>query len=194
MLMTDEMRDLLAIIMTKIALYIQMATMLICKPRKISGNQFRHQMQTMTILIDYGFIDGVLLKGAIIHDILEDLDGFNHKLIIDCDKEDGPVVYNLVLEVSRYPEENKVDFLKRIYNEGSDRACLLKAADRIANLSDCQFLMDRDFINRLCDESEEYVIPIAERVCIDMVTEITHLITRARGMVSVLEQSFPPAF
>ena len=185
MLMTEEKRDQLAKII--IAPYMALATMAICKARKISGNQFRHQALSRIILIDYGFIDGILHKAALVHDLVEDLEGFNHRLIIDCD-EDGPEVYKLVLEVSRRKGESKTDFLSRIYNEGSDRACLIKAADRIANLADCQFLMDRAFIARLCDESERYVIPITARVCADMVTEIKDLISHARKLLSILEK------
>ena len=188
MLMTEEQRDQLAKMVT--APYMALATMAICKARKISGNQFRHQAMSRIILIDYGFMDGILHKAALIHDLVEDLEDFNHQLIIDCD-EDGPRVYKLVLEVSRRPGESKTDFLKRIYIEGSDNACLIKAADRIANLSDCQFLMEKSFIARLCEESERYVIPIAERVCKDMVTEIADLIAHARKVLSALEQFSP---
>jgi len=151
----------------------------------MSGNMFRHQGSTMLVLIDYGFIDSILIKAALIHDHLEDLEGFDSQLIIDCDA-DGKDVLNLVLEVTRLPTESKIDFLKRIYTEGSDRACLLKAADRITNLCDCQFLMEKDFLYRLCEESEKFVIPIAERVCKEMVTEITDLIANARKLLSAL--------
>ena len=185
MLMTEEKRDQLAKITT--APYMALATMAICKPRKISGNQFRHQALSRIILIDYGFIDGVLHKAALIHDMVEDLEDFNHRLIVDCD-QDGPQVYKLVLEVSRRAGESKTEFLGRIYNEGSDKACLIKAADRIANLSDCQFLMDRAFISRLCEESERYILPIAARVCADMVTEINDLIAHARRLLLFMEK------
>ncbi len=40
--------------------YIQVATMLIGKSREGGGNMFRHQLDTMAILIDYGYIDSVL--------------------------------------------------------------------------------------------------------------------------------------
>ena len=37
--------------------YIQLATALIGKARHAGGNMFRHQMDTLAILIDYGYID-----------------------------------------------------------------------------------------------------------------------------------------
>ena len=184
MLMNMENQILLAGINT--APYFALSTMSICKPRKVAGNLCRHQGMTMLILKDYGFIDAILLKASLVHDLIEDIEGFNPQLIIDCD-DDGADVLSLVLEVTRRIGESKTDFLKRIYNEGSEKACLLKAADRIANLSECQFLMDIDFIKRLCDESEQYVIPIAKRVCKDMVTELTDLIHHARRLLPVME-------
>jgi GTP pyrophosphokinase len=139
----------------------------------------------MLVLIDYGLIDSVLLKAALVHDHLEDLDNFDVQLIIDCD-HDGEEVYKLVLEVSRQPGENKIEFLKRVYEKGSFKACALKAADRITNLCDCQFLMEKDFISRLCDESELYILPIAERVCKEMTIEIRDLIGSARKLLTAL--------
>ena len=184
MLMTKEKQNMIAKMTT--APYIALATMAICRPRKVSGNQFRHMLATRTILIDYGHVDEVLHKAAMIHDLLEDLEDFDHDLIINCDK-DGPEVYKLVVEVTKLPDESKVDFLKRIYNEGSDKACLIKAADRIANLCDLMFLMEKDFIKRICDESETYVLPIARRVCKDMCIEITDLISNARRLSDALK-------
>ena len=44
--------------------YIQLATALIGKARHAGGNMFRHQMDTFAILLDYGYIDPVLLKAS----------------------------------------------------------------------------------------------------------------------------------
>ena len=184
MLMSEEKQKMLAKMVT--APYMALATMAICRPRRVTGNQFRHMAATRDILIDYGHIDEVLHKAALVHDLLEDLEGFDHNLIINCD-HDGPEVYKLVVEVTRRPGESKTDFLKRIYNEGSDKACLIKSADRIANLCDVMFLMEKEFISRICEESEEYVLPIASRVCNDMCIEIKDLITRARWLLTVLK-------
>lgn len=43
---------------------MQIATYLIGKEREGGGNMFRHQVDTMGILIDYGYTDSVLLKTA----------------------------------------------------------------------------------------------------------------------------------
>jgi c-di-GMP-related signal transduction protein len=49
----------------RLAPYMQLATGLIGKARHAGGNMFRHQMDTLAILIDYGYIDSVLLKASI---------------------------------------------------------------------------------------------------------------------------------
>jgi GTP pyrophosphokinase len=187
MLMTNEKRDLLATIIT--APYMALATIAICLARQTTGNQFRHMAQTRDILIDYGHIDAVLHKAALVHDLIEDIPGINHDLIINAD-EDGKEVYELVLEVSRRPGESKPAFLERIFSEGSEKACLIKAADRIDNLHDIGFTTDRKFISRYCDESEKYVLPISDRVDRDMSTEIRDLIVSRRELLTVLVKQF----
>jgi len=56
-----------------VAPYIQKATALIGKARKVGGNQFRHMMATFTILIDYHYTNHILLKAALIHDLFEEI-------------------------------------------------------------------------------------------------------------------------
>ena len=65
-----------------LAPYIQLATALVGKSRHAGGNMFRHQIDTLGILIDYGYIDSVLLKASVIHDLIEDVPGYNHNLIL----------------------------------------------------------------------------------------------------------------
>ena len=95
----------------RFAPYMQLATALIGKARHAGGNMFRHQMDTLAILIDYGYIDSVLLKASIIHDTVEDIPDFDQQLIISADPEEGQQVLELVLEVTRKEDENKKQFL-----------------------------------------------------------------------------------
>ena len=83
-----------------LAPYLQLATVLIGKSRYAGGNMFRHQIDTMGILIDYGYIDSVLLKASVIHDLVEDVPGFDPKLILEIDSESRQV-YDLVMEVTK---------------------------------------------------------------------------------------------
>lgn len=69
-MLDQEKEELIRLI---VAPYIQKATALIGKARKVGGNQFRHMMPTFTILIDYHYTDHVLLKAALIHDLFEDI-------------------------------------------------------------------------------------------------------------------------
>jgi GTP pyrophosphokinase len=162
-----------------LAPYMQLATALIGKERRAGGNMFRHQLDTMTILIDYGYIDSVLLKASCIHDVVEDIPGFDTNNIINVDEE-GEDVYRLVLEVTRRKEEDKPAFLRRIINEGSQKAKLLKTADRISNMISLGYVTDPKFIERYCDETEFFIFPIALEVDYNMYQELINLVMTRR--------------
>ncbi|MBQ0162496.1 MAG: hypothetical protein KBS84_04960 [Treponema sp.] len=162
-----------------LAPYIQLATELIGKARHAGGNMFRHQIDTMGILIDYGYIDSVLLKASVIHDTIEDIEGFDFNRIINVDEE-GEDVYRLVLEVTKRPGEEKKDFLRRIIDTGSQKAKILKCADRISNMISLGFVTDPKFIERYCDETECFLLPIAIEVDFNMYQELINLIITRR--------------
>jgi GTP pyrophosphokinase len=191
MLMTDEKRQILANMVT--APYVALATKLITKARKSSGNQFRHQVETRAILIDYGHISPILHKAALTHDLIEDLPGFDVNLLLNADS-DGPAVYGLVMEVTRQTGESKPDFLRRIYEQGSRNAKLIKCADRISNMIalGLGLNIELSFIRRYCDETEEYIIPIAKDVDLDMCTELTDLIVSRRKLLTLAVDETAP--
>lgn len=162
-----------------LAPYMQIATDLIGKARHAGGNMFRHQIDTMAILMDYGYIDAILLKASIIHDCIEDIPDFDHNRIITVD-DDGTAVYNLVLEVTRKDNESKPQFLQRIISTGSQKAKVLKCADRISNMISLGFVTDPKFIERYCDETEYFVLPIALEVDYNMYQELINLIITRR--------------
>ncbi|MBE6352488.1 MAG: hypothetical protein E7060_06050 [Treponema bryantii] len=173
---TQQMLQLKSIFL---APYMQLSTALIGKARHAGGNMFRHQIDTLAILIDYGYIDSVLLKASCVHDTIEDIPDFDSNLIINCDSE-GPEVYKLVLEVTKQQGEPKNDFLRRIINEGSQKAKILKCADRISNMISLGFVTDPKFIERYCDETEFFILPIALEVDYNMYQELINLIITRR--------------
>jgi GTP pyrophosphokinase len=162
-----------------LAPYIQLATCLIGKPRRSGGNMFRHQLDTMAILMDYGYIDSVLLKASLIHDLLEDAPETDPDSILSIDDE-AIDVYKLVLEVTRRPVENKAEFLTRIRDYGSLRARVLKSADRISNMISLGYVTDDVFVHRYVDETEQFVFPIAERADERMLAELKELVATRR--------------
>lgn len=162
-----------------LAPYMQLATQLIGKARHAGGNMFRHQMDTMAILIDYGYIDSVLLKASCVHDTIEDIPGFDVNQIIETDS-DGPEVYKLVMEVTRDPKQDKKDYLRAIIESGSQKAKILKCADRISNMISLGFVTDCAFIERYCDETEFFILPIAIEVDYNMYQELIKLIITRR--------------
>ena len=167
---------------THLAPYMQLATALIGKSREGGGNMFRHQLDTMTILIDYGYIDSILLKASIVHDILEDIPDFNHNLLLSIDYESHSV-YELVQEVTRRNDETKAEFLTRIFESGSLNAKILKVADRISNMISLGFVNNIDFVSRYTDETERYIFPIAETVNPFMMIELQSLAESRRKYV-----------
>ena len=175
--MTTE--EMLRLRETRLAPYIQLATVLIGKTRAGGGNMFRHQLDTMAVLIDYGYIDSVLLKASIVHDVIEDIPDFNHNLLLSIDYESYPV-YDLVKEVTRLPEETKPEFLTRVLETGSHNARILKVADRISNMISLGFVNDMEFVSRYTDETERYIFPIAEMANEFMLKELKSLVESRR--------------
>ncbi|MBE6350940.1 MAG: hypothetical protein E7062_09385 [Spirochaetaceae bacterium] len=163
-----------------VAPYMQIATALIGKTRHSGGNMFRHQIDTMGILLDYGYIDSVLLKASLIHDVVEDIPDFDKNLILNID-QDSQAVYDLVMEVTKKPGQLKSDYLRNVISHGSEKAKILKCADRISNMISLGFVTDPAFIERYCDETEFYIFPIALEVDYNMYQELISLvITRRR--------------
>ncbi len=163
----------------RLAPYMQLATGLIGKARHAGGNMFRHQMDTLAILIDYGYIASVLLKASVVHDTVEDIPDFDRNLIINCDSE-GQEVLDLVLEVTRRENEDKRQFLHRILDTGTQKAKILECADRISNMISLGYVTDPAFIERYCDETEYFLLPMSLEVDFNMYQELISLIMTRR--------------
>jgi (p)ppGpp synthase/HD superfamily hydrolase len=161
-----------------IAPYLQKATALRGVKRYVGGNQFRHAFATLAILIDYHYMDSVLLKASVIHDLIEDVKCTSYDEIRGIDL-DGQKVLELVLEVTRKKPETKEEFLKRILETGSDSAKVLKCADRISNLTDLHpDIFDKEYIRNMIADTKKWVIPMAVQVNKDMLFELEDLIKR----------------
>lgn len=179
---TEEMLRLKG---TFMAPYMQLATALIGKTREGGGNMFRHQLDTMATLIDYNYIDSVLLKASIVHDLIEDVPDFNRNLLLQVDFESA-AVYDLVMEVSRLPGETKPAFLTRILETGSRHAKVLKVADRISNMIALGFVINTGFIHRYTEETVHYIFPIAEQVDKAMLSELQSLVESRKKYLSAI--------
>jgi GTP pyrophosphokinase len=124
----------------------------------------------------------VLLKASVIHDLFENapgMPGVSEAEISSIDA-DGPAVYALVMEVTirvnGKVREPKDEYLRRVLIEGSQRAKVLKLADRISNLTALGFVHDLPFVRRYLDETKRYVLPYAEAINADMFRELGDLI------------------
>jgi GTP pyrophosphokinase len=177
-----------------LAPYMQVATALIGKMRHSGGNMFRHQIDTLAILIDYGYIDSVLLKAACIHDIIEDVPDFNVNQILNIDAESRQV-YDLVQEVSRKPGQPKPAYLRGIIARGSTKAKILKCADRISNMISLGFVNNPAFIRRYSEETAKYIFPIADEVEPNMRKELGDLVSSRLALEErLVQEQFMPEF
>jgi (p)ppGpp synthase/HD superfamily hydrolase len=168
-----------------LAPYVQKSTALRGKYRYVGGNQFRHAFSTFAILLDYHYIDPVLLKASIIHDLFEDVKCVSPEEITSLDS-DGQAVYELVMEVTKRKKEDKQDYLKRVLTQGSLNAKILKCADRISNLTDLHTdTFDKDFVKKYIEETKRWVIPMAEEVNANMLFELKDLIRRREQSMRV---------
>lgn len=190
--MNNELTQQLAGI--TLAPWIQKASALRGVPRKVGGNQFRHAFSTLGILIDYQKIDPVLLKAAIIHDLFEDSKKieveFLKSEIISVD-HDGEAVYKLAMEVTQDKRifKNKSLFLKKIMEEGSTQAKILKCADRISNLTDLNHdIFNRHDMLRMLDDTRNYILPMAKEVDENMYKELRDLIRHRETILKLKVQ------
>ena len=178
-----------------LAPYIQKATALQGQFRYVGGNQFRHALGTLAILMDYHYIDPVLLKASIIHDVFEDTQCVTPDEIINLDG-DGRAVYQLVMEVTRQKiddkDEPKDAYLERILNDGSRNAKILKCADRISNLTDLHTdIFDRNFVRKYIKETKKWVLPMAKEVNSDMHFELKDIIERREENLRIYNMFWP---
>ena len=180
--MNDE--DMLRILELRLAPYIQLAFKLVDIRRINHGNMFRHQGHTLFVLFDYGFTDHILLKASVIHDLLEDTDTNTEEIER---LEEGAEVLKLVLEVTRKKDETKNAFLERIMKYGSDRAKILKCADRIANLTDIGFASERSKLLKTIEETETFILPMATQVCPFMVIELEDLLASRKQIAEKIK-------
>jgi len=182
---TEKLRNL------ELAPYIIKATALIGTHREVGGNQFRHAMATLSILIDYKLFDNyVLLKAAVIHDLIEDVEDTNEQELRRIDFQANQVV-DLVLEVTRPPNMDKEEYLEMLLEKGSANAHLLKAADRIQNLTDLhRDQYTRKEIRDYVQQTEKYVLPMAESANQHMAFELRSLIMERRKQLRFFKLSW----
>lgn len=176
-----------------LAPYIVKATVLIGVQRKSGSNMFRHQISTLGILIDYKMVDPILLKASIIHDIFEDaagMPGVSEEAIRSLDA-DGEAVCRLVKEVTiriiNGIKEPKSEFLLRVMTKGSERAKVLKLADRISNIFALGFVHDFAFVKKYLQETKDFILPFAENVNADMFRELSDLVKNRSEMLEKIQ-------
>lgn len=89
-----------------------------------------HPLEVMKKLHSWGVRDEELLAAAVLHDTLEDTD-----IPVEEITPFGEKVYQYVLEMTRDPEIPNKEYMKS-FNQKSNEAVLIKAADRLCNCAD----------------------------------------------------------
>lgn len=171
--------------------YIEFSRLLAVKKRKGFGNMFRHQFETLAILIEYGYSDPVIIKASLLHDILEDgtkigISDLERIITID---EDGREVYSLVKELSiRFNikgKEPKKQYLKRIMTSGSPQAKILKLADRLSNINSLALSFEPSFMNKYITETTIDILPYSDDIDIGMSNELKQSIIKLNEQFSL---------
>ena len=106
--------------------------------------------------------------------------------------EDGPAVYDLVMEVTIRTidgiKESKASFLTRIMESGSRESKILKLADRISNLISLGFVNDDAFVKKYLMETRAFILPYAQQINADMFRELSDLVEdREKGLQNRLQ-------
>ena len=82
--------------------------------------------------------------------------------------------------------EPKSEYLLRIMQNGSDRARVLKLADRISNIFALGFVHDVGFVKRYLRETRECILPYASDVNPDMFRELSDLVKNREQMLRLM--------
>ena len=131
------------------------------------------------------------MKASFIHDVFEDSKCVTADEIIRLDS-DGPEVYKLVMEVTRNNEESKDQYLERVLKTGSEKAKILKCADRISNLTDLHSdIFDKQFVHKYIEETKQWVLPMAKEVNEHMLIELKDIIRRREANMRMTGHIWP---
>ena len=79
-----------------------------------------------------------------------------------------------------YSASRSLRLLLDIMKNGSEKAKILKCADRISNMISLGYVTDPEFIERYCDETEYFILSMAIQVDFPMYQELINLIITRR--------------
>ncbi len=126
---------------------------------------WNHPYNVLKNVIQLGCSDEETLISAILHDVLEDTNYPSEKL----EKEFGGSVLKIVKTISKskdYSKENAHIYYNGISEhpdlEIRKKACFIKFADRIDNLSEAVIVADNDFVKKYFEETKKHFSKIAE--------------------------------
>ncbi len=126
---------------------------------------WNHPYNVLKNVIQLGFSDKNTLLAAILHDVLEDTDLPEEKI----ESEYGKEVLDIVKTVSKpknYTKESAENYYKGIYGHKNKairkKACAIKIADRMDNLSEASIISSYEFAKGYLEETKEHYPKIAK--------------------------------
>lgn len=147
--------------------------------RKKTGLPYAvHPVQVMCLLSEWGIVDDLTLKGALLHDVLEERPDVTPVMMAN---NVGILTTNLVEELSFFPEVAEPEHVQQIskavqkeayissFRSKSIRSLVIKIADRIRNT--------QDFLQTDCKYAPKYLRKAADLFVIfnDRMNEIEEL-------------------
>ncbi len=126
---------------------------------------WNHPFNVLKNVLQLGFSDKSTLLAAILHDVLEDTDLPEEEIRIKYGKE----VLDIVKAVSKpkdYTKEKAENYYKGIYTHKNEeirkKACAVKIADRMDNLSESAIISNCEFAKEYLEETKKYYPKIAK--------------------------------
>lgn len=107
-----------------------------------------------------GIEDDIILAAILLHDVVEDTDVTLEELPFSPDVRALVGLVTFAVIPGKTKEESKDEYYKAIRCNG--KACLIKLIDRCNNVSTMSAGFDRDKLIEYIDETEQYVLPLAE--------------------------------
>jgi (p)ppGpp synthase/HD superfamily hydrolase len=97
-------------------------------------------------------------------------------------------VQEMTIRTENDIEEPKSQYLSRIMESGSDRARILKLADRISNVTFLGFVHDKRFIEKYIAETRDEILPYAEGISRDMFRELSDLVNNREVKLGLIKK------
>lgn len=145
----------------------------------------KHPLEVCRRLINNGIKDDITLVASILHDLVEDGKATLEEIKEMFDEE----IAHLVDLLSKRKDEPLEDYYKRISQD--IRAIIIKAVDRVCNVSDMVEIFTTKRLKRYVEETEEHVLPMmktARRIYLDYSDALVAIRDNINGVLKPVKE------